>query len=129
MTDDELTAYLDDNGYPEHIVAGGGPGLIRRWWSSFRKWSRDTSTGCMITGTISIFAAIALSGLDEDPAVQSADERLRQVLTPARERVWESTPGEAFWDFGYPQNARGTAKGFGSSGLVAERGRDVARVK
>jgi hypothetical protein len=32
---------------------------------------------------------------------------LRQVLTPAAQRVWESTPGEAFWDFGYPQNAGG----------------------
>ena len=108
MTDDELTAYLDDNGYPEHIVAGGGPGLIRRWC----EFVSEVEQGYQYRlhdyrHDLDIRGVLALSGLDEDPAVQSADERLRQVLTPARERVWESTPGEAFWDFGYPQNARG----------------------
>jgi hypothetical protein len=33
------------------------------------------------------------------------DERLRAVLLPAKRRVWESGPGEPFWDFGYPRNA------------------------
>jgi hypothetical protein len=44
-------------------------------------------------------------GLDDE--VRDADERFEQLLTPAASRVWESMPGEPFWDFGYPQNARG----------------------
>jgi len=31
MTDEEIVGYLDDNGYPPHIVAGGRAGLIARW--------------------------------------------------------------------------------------------------
>ena len=31
MTDDEMTAYLRENGYPEHVVRAGRNGLIERW--------------------------------------------------------------------------------------------------
>jgi hypothetical protein len=108
MTDDELAAYLDDNGYPEHIVAGGRSGLVRRWC----EFVSEVEQGYQYRlhdyrHDLDIRGVLALTGLDEDPAVQSADERLRQVLTPTEQRVWESTPGEPFWDFGYPQNASG----------------------
>ena len=31
MTDDEITGYLEDNGYPPHIVRAGRAGLVKRW--------------------------------------------------------------------------------------------------
>jgi hypothetical protein len=29
------------------------------------------------------------------------------MLTDREKRVWESSPAEPFWDFGYPRNAKG----------------------
>jgi hypothetical protein len=37
--------------------------------------------------------------------VKALDERLKKLLTVCDKRVWESAPGEPFWDFGYPRNA------------------------
>src|SRR5665213_2250029 len=31
MTDEEMAAYLRENGYPEHVVRAGRAGLIERW--------------------------------------------------------------------------------------------------
>ena len=31
MTDEEMIAYLRENGYPEHVVRAGRTGLIERW--------------------------------------------------------------------------------------------------
>ena len=108
MTDEELIAYLDDNGYPDHIVTGGGPGLIRRWC----EFVSEVEQGYQYRlhdyrHDLDIRGLLALTGLEADAAVQSADERLRGLLTHTDQRIWESTPGEPFWDFGYPQNASG----------------------
>jgi hypothetical protein len=41
----------------------------------------------------------------EDHEVLALDERLKKLLIACDKRVWESAPGEPFWDFGYPRNA------------------------
>jgi hypothetical protein len=40
----------------------------------------------------------------EDEEIAALDERLKKLLT-GEARVWESAPGDPFWDFGYPRNA------------------------
>jgi hypothetical protein len=108
MEDAELAAYLDDNGYPEHIVTAGRAGLIRRWC----EFVSEVEHGYQYRlhdyrHDLDIRGILALTGLDADPAVQDADERLRPLLTHTEQRVWESAPGGAFWDFGYPRKASG----------------------
>jgi hypothetical protein len=41
----------------------------------------------------------------EDREVLALDDRLKAMLAVTDVRVWESGPGEPFWDFGYPSNA------------------------
>ena len=122
MTDDELVAYLDDNGYPQHIVAGGGQGLIRRWC----EFVAEVEQGYQYRlhdyrHDLDLRGVLALSGLETNPAVQSADERLRRLLTHTEQRVWESAAGDSFWDFGYPQNAAGRLRrDLEAAGLLAD---------
>lgn len=106
MTDAEIQQYLDDNGYPRHVVEGGLPGLIDR----YRKFVAEVERGY----EFSIFdyrndldgrAIIELIGAGDQ--VRDLDARLEHMLTAREKRVWESAPGEPFWDFGYPRNARG----------------------
>ncbi|MGA8599571.1 MAG: hypothetical protein WB676_33025 [Bryobacteraceae bacterium] len=108
MSDDEIVCYLEDNGYPEHIVRGGRSGLIRRW-SEFAAEVEQGYRYCLdeYRHDLDLRGAIATAGLDHEPEVQQADERLRALLTGTDERVWESFSGDAFWDFGYPRNASG----------------------
>jgi hypothetical protein len=107
MTDEEIVSYLDDNGYPPHIVRAGREGLIERW----REFAREVEQGYPYgleeyRHDLDLRGAIAVAGLDVDPKVQEADERLQNLLI-GEHRVWESFAGEAFWDFGYPKNASG----------------------
>jgi hypothetical protein len=46
-------------------------------------------------------------GLEAEPGIAEADERLKQMLDGTEFRVWESVNGNPFWDFGYPRNASG----------------------
>lgn len=106
MTDAEIQQYLADNGYPRHVVEGGRAGLIQR----YREFVQEVERGY----EFSIFdyrndldgrAIIRLIGADAE--VKELDERLEAMLTDREKRVWESAPGDPFWDFGYPKNARG----------------------
>jgi hypothetical protein len=119
MTDQEIQQYLDDNGYPPHIVAGGTAGLLRRW----REFVAETEQGYPY-GLHDYRNDLDLRGLihlfDLDAEVAEADERFRDVLTATHVRVWESAPGAPFWDFGYPRNAgRWLQRDLVSAGLLA----------
>jgi hypothetical protein len=108
MTDDQLVTYLDDNGYPEHIVRSGRRGLIDRWC----EFVKEVESGypyrlADYRHDLDLRGVMALFGADHDELVREADERLRPLLTGTSIRVWESTAGEPFWDFGYPRNATG----------------------
>jgi hypothetical protein len=105
MTDAEVQDYLRENGYPEHVVRDGPAGLVRRW----REFVGQVERGYLLgiedyRNDLDIRGIITLAQID-DANVRALDERFRKLLTATGIRVWESGPGDAFWDFGYPSNA------------------------
>lgn len=109
MTDADVRAYLQENGYPRHLVQEGRAGLIRRWREFVEQVERGYNLGLEdYRNDLDIRGILRLVGA-EDADVLALDERLRAQLIPVHHRVWESAPvtsGNApFWDFGYPRNA------------------------
>jgi hypothetical protein len=103
MNDQEVAAYLRDNGYPDHIVRGGRAGLIGRWAKFVAEVERGYSSGLEdYRNDLDIRGIIALVGLDSE--VEDLDRRFRATLTNRDKRIWESGPGDPFWDFGYPKS-------------------------
>jgi hypothetical protein len=107
MTEEEIVSYLEDNGYPPHIVRAGRKGLIERW----REFAGEVEQGYAYgleeyRHDLDLRGAIAVVGIDDDPNVREADARFQSMLI-GEARIWESFAGEAFWDFGYPRNASG----------------------
>ena len=108
MTDPELQAYLRDNGYPEHILRAGRAGLVRRWREFVEQAERGYTLGLEdYRNDLDIRAILRLAGAEDDPEVRALDQRFETLLTATGRRVWESAPGDPFWDFGYPRNAGG----------------------
>ena len=109
MTDDEVRGYLEDSGFPRHVVKAGKDGLVARW----RQFVEEVERGYPYNfedyrNDLDGRAVIHVVGADAD--VEEYDERLRAMLTATDTRIWESAAGEPFWDFGYPRNARGDLK-------------------
>lgn len=105
MNDAEIVDYLDENGYPAHLVREGRAGLVRRWREFVEQVERGYRLGLEdYRNDLDIRGILELAGAADDE-ILALDERLRGVLLPAKSRVWESAPGEPFWDFGYPRNA------------------------
>ena len=107
MTDEEIRAYLADNGYPEHLVQAGRAGLVDRW----RKFVEEVEHGYKFgledyRNDLDLRGIIALVGLDDE--VRDLDRRFESMLTNRAVRVWESSANDPFWDFGYPKNASGS---------------------
>jgi len=105
MTDEQMAAYLRENGYPEHVVRAGRAGLIARW----RKFVEEVERGYPFgledyRNDLDLRGIIAMLGLDAD--VEALDLRFEALLTDRGKRVWESAAENPFWDFGYPGNAR-----------------------
>ena len=106
MTDQEIRQFLEDNGYPEHVVEGGRDFLLRRYRDFVAEVERGYDYGLHeYRHDLDLRAAICM--LDLDAEVAADDERLAAMLTGTETRVWESMAGEPFWDFGVPRNARG----------------------
>ena len=105
MTDEEVQAYLEQNGYPEHVVRGGRDGLARRWREFVEQVERGYSLGLEdYRNDLDTRAILALVGGETDE-VRTLDGRFEKMLTARTVRVWESGAGDPFWDFGYPKNA------------------------
>jgi hypothetical protein len=103
MTDEEMTTYLRDNGYPEHIVRAGRAGLIERWGKFVAEVERGYRFGLEdYRNDLDLRGIIAMLGLDSE--VADLDRRFQALLTHPDKRVWESTAGAPFWDFGYPSS-------------------------
>jgi len=105
MTDEQMVSYLRENGYPEHIIRAGRAGLIDRW----RKFVESVEHGYRLglenyRNDLDLRGIIAMLGLDGE--VVELDRRFEAMLTGREKRVWESSTGEPFWDFGYPRNAK-----------------------
>lgn len=106
MTNEEIQMYLEDNGYPPHAVEGGREYLLNRYREFVDEVERGYEYGLHeYRHDLDLRGAIAI--LDLEAEVAEEDKRLAALLTGAEHRVWESMPGEPFWDFGYPENARG----------------------
>ena len=104
MTDAEMTTYLRENGYPEHIVRAGRAGLIEGW----RKFVIEVERGYKFgledyRNDLDLRGIIAMLGLDSE--VADLDRRFQALLIHRDKRVWESSAADPFWDFGYPSNA------------------------
>jgi len=111
--------YLRENGYPEHVVREGREGLVRKWREFVEQVERGYPLGLEdYRNDLDVRAILAQAGAEDEP-VKALDERLKKLLTACDKRVWESAPGEPFWDFGYPGNA-------GSDLLDDLRGEDLA---
>jgi hypothetical protein len=106
MTDAELTEYLRENGYPEHVWRAGRAGLIGRW----RKFVAEVERGYRYhledyRNDLDLRGVLSLAGLDAE--VRDADARFLELLTGRDRRIWESAGDNPFWDYGYPRNASG----------------------
>ena len=97
--------YLVENGYPEHVVREGRAGLIRKWREFVEQVERGYPLGLEDYRNDLDIRAILHVANAEDDEVLALDERLKKLLISTDKRVWESAPGEPFWDFGYPSNA------------------------
>jgi hypothetical protein len=106
LTDQEIQGFLEDNGYPRHIVEGGREFLLRRYREFVNEVERGYEYGIHeYRHDLDLRGVIAMLGLDAE--VADSDARLAPMLTGTEYRIWESLPGTPFWDFGYPRNARG----------------------
>jgi hypothetical protein len=106
VTEREIRQFLEDNGYPAHVVGGGRDYLLRRYREFVDEVERGYQYGLHeYRHDLDLRGAIAMLGLDAD--VHDPDERLAAMLVATGNRIWESMPGEPFWDFGYPRNASG----------------------
>jgi hypothetical protein len=106
MTPEEIQQFLEDNGYPAHVVEGGRDYLLRRFREFVSEVERGYEYGIHeYRHDLDLRSTIATLELESE--IGAEDERLAAMLTNTDVRVWESMPGEPFWDFGYPRNARG----------------------
>ncbi|MCA2972034.1 MAG: hypothetical protein INH43_26250 [Acidobacteriaceae bacterium] len=104
MTNEEVQAYLDDNGYPAHVVEAGAPGLVHRWNAFVAEVERGYPYRLRdYRYDLDLRGVIDLAGLA--PEVAAADARLAALLTETELRIWESSAADPWWDFGYPRNA------------------------
>jgi hypothetical protein len=97
--------YLRENGYPDHVIRGGRAGLVRKWREFVEQVERGYPLGLEdYRNDLDVRAILAQAGAEDDE-ILALDERLKKLLTACDQRVWESAPGNPFWDFGYPGNA------------------------
>lgn len=103
MTDEDIAAFLEDSGFPRHIVEAGAPGLLKRW----REFVGEAERGYPYRlndyrHDLDLRGAISTLGLDAE--VSAEDERFAELLTQTEIRVWESAAQNPWWDFGVPRN-------------------------
>jgi hypothetical protein len=104
VTDQEMAAYLRENGYPEHVVRAGRAGLIDRWSKFVAEVERGYRFGLEdYRNDLDLRGIIAMLGMDAE--VSDLDRCFESLLTARDRRVWESNADDPFWDFGYPSNA------------------------
>jgi hypothetical protein len=104
MTDQEMAAYLRENGYPEHVVRAGRKGLIERWDKFVGEVERGYKLGLEdYRNDLDLRGIISMLGMDQE--VSEADRRFEALLSHRDKRIWESSGADPFWDFGYPSNA------------------------
>lgn len=105
MTDRELEQFLTGQGHPEHIARAGRAGLVACWKQFVGEVEKGYRFGLEdYRNDLDLRAVIAKAGLDDE--VKEEDARFKRLLTAIDRRVWESSPPDAFWNFGYPKNPK-----------------------
>src|ERR1700734_2301885 len=89
MNDEEMAAYLRQNGYPEHVVRAGRAGLIARWG----KFVAEVEHGYKLSledyrNDLDLRGIIAMLGLDAE--VAELDRRFETLLIDRDKRIWET---------------------------------------
>ncbi len=103
MTDEEVAAYLRENGYPEHVIRDGPAGLIARWGKFVAEVEHGYKFGLEdYRNDLDLRGIIAMLGLDAQ--VAELDRRFEALLIHRDKRVWETSAADPFWDFGYPSS-------------------------
>ncbi len=106
MTDPQIADYLRDNGYPEHLVKAGRSGLIQRWRQFVEQVEHGYKFGLEdYRNDLDLRGILAMLELDGEAEVKDLDARFDALLTNRTVRIWETSPGDPPWDFGYPSNA------------------------
>jgi hypothetical protein len=120
VTEEEIIVYLEDSGFPAHIIEAGSEGLVQRWIEFVGEVERGYPYGLVeYRHDLDLRGAIALLGLED--RVAEADERFVELLEHRDVRVWESGGEDPWWDFGYPRNAKGyLLKRMREAGLIEE---------
>jgi len=104
MTDEQMAAYLRENGYPEHVIRDGRKGLIARWGKFVAEVEHGYKFGLEdYRNDLDLRGIIAMLGVDAQ--VAELDRRFEALLIDRDKRVWETSAADPFWDFGYPANA------------------------
>jgi len=106
VTEEEIIIYLEDSGFPPHIVEAGSEGLIERWVEFIGEVERGYPYG-LVEYRHDLDLRGAIAQLQLDARVADADARLEALLEQRDVRVWESGGENPWWDFGYPRNVRG----------------------
>lgn len=118
MTEDEIIVYLEDSGFPAHIVAAGSAGLVRRWTEFVEEVEKGYSYG-LVEYRHDLDLRGAIAQLQMDDQVAGVDDRFEAMLEHRDVRVWESGGEDPWWDFGYPRNTRGYfLRGLREAGLL-----------
>ncbi len=100
-----IEEYLRENDYPEHVIREGRTGLVRQWREFVENVERGYPLGLEdYRNDLDVRAILALASAEDDEVI-GLDARLKKFLIATGKRVWESAPGDPFWDFGYPTNA------------------------
>ena len=104
MTDEEMSVYLRENGYPQHVIRAGRKGLIERWGKFVAEVERGYKFGLEdYRNDLDLRGIISMLGMDDE--VRELDQRFEALLIEREKRIWESSGEHPFWDFGYPSNA------------------------
>lgn len=122
LTPEQVQAYLDDNGYPAHLVEQGLPGLLRRYAAFVDEVEQGYPHRLSdYRHDLDIRAILSLAGYHQEPSIQALDERLRAMLTPSSGRLWESACDDPWWDFGLPRNPGSLLRrGLAAEGLLPD---------
>lgn len=116
---DRIDTYLRENGYPEHVIREGRAGLVRRWREFVDQVERGYKLGLEdYRNDLDLRGILRIVGCEGDDVIK-VDERLKAMLLPSKKRIWESAPGDPFWDYGYPRNAGAELReGLAEEGLL-----------
>ena len=105
---ERVKKFLEESGYPAHVVSGGQAGLVERWREFVDAVEKGYKLGIEDYRNDLDIRMILKRAKVENAEVRELDERLKKLLKPAKKRVWESGRGKPFWDFGVPANAKGS---------------------